>query len=98
MAKSNQSKTDKKIKAIMSVIKRPRTIGYLSKLIHSNASDTRRVIARIRKHHPIYAFRDGTGYKYASKDEARALIRFERKIIKNHQKNLKVLTDYVGEM
>lgn len=95
--KSNFNSSDVKIKLIMSAINKPRTISYLSRLINSSARETRRIIARIRKHHPIYAFTDGTGYKYASKKEARKLISFERNIIKNHQKNLKVLTDYVGE-
>lgn len=95
--KTNPTSSDVKIKLIMAAINKPRTISYLSRLINSSARDTRRIIARIRKHHPIYAFTDGTGYKYASKREARKLISFERNIIKNHQKNLKVLTDYVGE-
>lgn len=80
----------------MSVIRKPRTISYLSRLINSSPRETRRIIARIRKHHPVYAHIDGTGYKYASKKEALRLISFEKSIIKNHQKNLKVLTDYVG--
>ena len=95
--KSKLTSSDVKIKLIMSAINKPRTISYLSRLINSSTRDTRRIIARIRKHHPIYAFSDGTGYKYASKKEALKLISFERNIIKNHQKNLKVLTEYVGE-
>ena len=95
--KSKSTASDVRIKLIMSAINKPRTITYLSKLINSTARETRRLIARIRKQHPIYAFTDGTGYKYASKREAMKLISFERNIIKNHQKNLKVLTDYVGE-
>ena len=94
--KSNLNSSDVRIKLIMSAINKPRTIGYLSKLINCDARSTRALIARIRKHHPIYAFPDGKGYKYASKKEARKLISFERNIIKNHLKNLKVLTDYAG--
>ena len=88
--------TDKNIKLVMSVLRRPKTINYLSKLIGGTYMDARKIIARIRKHHPVYAYRDGKGYKYASKKEAVALIKFERKLIKNHQKNLQVLLDYVG--
>ena len=95
--KTNLTLSDVRIKLIMSAIKKPRTISYLSKLINSSARETRRLIARIRKHHPIYAFADGTGYKYASKKEARKLISFEQNIIKNHKKNLEILTNYVGE-
>lgn len=95
--KSNLNSSDVKIKLIMAAINKPRTISYLSRITNSSARETRRLIARIRKHHPIYAFPDGTGYKYASKKEARKLILFERNIIKNHLKNLKVLTDYAGE-
>ena len=95
--KSIQTNTDKNIKLIMSAIRRPKTISYLSKLIGAPDVVTRGVIAKIRKHHPIYAFRDGKGYKYASKEEAKALIKFEKKTIKNHQKNLQVLIDYVGK-
>ena len=94
--KLNPSKIDKQITLIMSKIKTPRTIGYLSKLINTSERNTRKVISIIRKHHPVFAFLDGTGYKYASKKEALKLISFERNLIKNHQKNLKVLLDYVG--
>ena len=100
MAKSKSStltNIDKKIKLVMSVLKSTRTINYLSKLIDGTDMEARKIISRIRKRHPIYAFKDGKGYKYASKDEARALIKFEKNTIKNHQKNLQVLLDYVGE-
>ena len=98
MAKSETPKIniDHKIKLIMSVLKSPRTINYLSKLINGTNGEARKIISIIRKKHPIYAFRDGKGYKYASKEEAKALIKFEKKTIKNHQKNLQVLFDFVG--
>ena len=100
MAKSKisiQTNIDKNIKLIMSVLRSPKTINYLSKLIGGTDAEARHIISKIRKHHPVYAYRNGKGYKYASKDEARALIKFEKKTIKNHQKNLQVLLDYVGE-
>lgn len=94
---SRAIKSDKIIKLIMSKIKSPKTIDYLCKLTGETAPTVRHKISRIRKHHPIYAYKNGDGYKYASKEEAKKLIKFERKTIKNHQKNLQVLLDYVGE-
>ncbi|MBR1844238.1 MAG: hypothetical protein IJ790_00740 [Lachnospiraceae bacterium] len=89
-------KKDKNIKLIMSKIKSPKTIDYLCRLIGEKPPTTRQLIAKIRKHHPIYAFPNGDGYKFASKKEAMKLIAFEEKIINNHKKNLQVLKDYVG--
>ena len=91
------SKDDNNIRKIMSKIRTPKTIDYLCKLINCEEIETRGLIAKIRKHHPIFAYKDGRGYKYASKKEALKLIKFERNLIKNHQRNLKVLLDYVGE-
>ena len=100
MVKSNKSiaiKTDECIRLIMSRLKSPKTIDYLCRLIGEDAPTTRKYISRIRKHHPIYAYKNGDGYKFASKKEAKKLIKFEEKTIRNHQKNLQVLKDYVGE-
>ena len=93
---SKLSKNDINIKKIMSKIKTPKSIDYLCKLIGEKPPATRQYISRIRKHHPIYAFPNGDGYKFASKEEAKKLIKFEHKTIKNHKANLKVLEDYVG--
>lgn len=99
MAKSSNfvSKDSNNIKKIMSKLRTPKTINYLCKLIGRDEIETRELISKIRKHHPIFAYRDGRGYKYASKKEAKKMIKFERKLIRNHQRNLKVLIDYVGE-
>ena len=91
------SKGDKIIKLIMSKIRSPKTIDYLCKLTGEDPPTVRHKISKIRKHHPVYAFKNGDGYKFASKDEARKLIKFERKTIKNHQRNLQVLEEYVGD-
>ena len=96
-SKKSQIATDRNIRLIMSKIKTPRTIDYLCKLIDSTPPNTRKIISIIRKHHPIYAFPNGDGYKFASKKEAKRLVKFEETTIKNHQQNLKVLKEYLGE-
>lgn len=96
-SKKNQIAADRNIRLIMSKIRTPRTIDYLCKLIGEKPPHTRNLIARIRKRHPIYAFPNGDGYKFAPKKEAEKLVKYEEKTIRNHQKNLKVLKDYLGE-
>lgn len=96
MSKNDSIKSDKNIRLIMSRIKSPKTIDYLCKLTGEEAPYVRYLISRIRKSHPIFAFSNGDGYKFASKKEAQKLIKYEEKTIRNHQKNLKVLKDYLG--
>ena len=96
---TKKSAKDQKIKLIMSKLRQPRTIEYLTQLVkEKDHSTTRALIARIRKHTPVFAYSNGDGYKYPDKKQIEILIKFEQKIIKNHQKNLEVLLDRKSKM